>query len=115
MQVVHEADSERRVLATDVETADTLLSQARGLMFRKSFPPGSALAFRFSRPRRRDVHMLFVRFPIDVVWTVEETVTRVERLHPWRGFALGRADVLFEFPAGTAEDVAEGDVVRLVE
>ncbi|WP_255168026.1 DUF192 domain-containing protein [Natrononativus amylolyticus] len=114
MRLRHEpVDGTADVLATDVEFADSLWSQTRGLMFRESFPPGAALAFPFGRAKTRDVHMLFVRFPIDVVWAVGEVVQRVERLRPWRGYARERADLIVELPAGAAADVSEGDRVVL--
>jgi uncharacterized membrane protein (UPF0127 family) len=110
VQLVHDpADGDERVLATNVETADSLLSQARGLMFRRSIPDDYALAFQFDSVEKRDVHMLFVPFPIDVVWTVESEVGRVERLRPWLGFARARGDEIIELPAGAADDVNPGD------
>lgn len=115
MHLVHERDDERSRLATDVDTADSILSQMRGLMFRRSLPEEYALVFRFSDAGTRDVHMLFVFVPLDVLWLVDDEVVRSERLEPWRGFAVERADTLVELPAGAAADVAVGDTVRLVE
>ncbi|MXV62485.1 DUF192 domain-containing protein [Natronorubrum sp. JWXQ-INN-674] len=100
------------VLATNVDIADAILSQTRGLMFRRSLPDDYALAFRFDTAKPRDVHMLFVFFPIDAVWIADGVVQRVERLRPWRGFAREECDLLVELPAGTAADVEPGD--RLV-
>lgn len=104
---------DRRVLATDVDLADSLLSQTRGLMFRRSLPDGSALAFRFDAAKVRDVHMLFVLFPIDAVWIADGVVERVERLRPWLSFARAECDLLVELPAGTADGVEDGDRVVL--
>ena len=130
MKIVHEpaGDSEQltpddpgvsiddgEVLATTVETADSILAQARGLMFRRSLPDDYALAFRFSRAKTRDVHSLFVFVPIDVVWVANGVVTRVERLRPWRGFARATADLIVEFPAGVADGVSAGDRLELVD
>ncbi|WP_227355281.1 DUF192 domain-containing protein [Haladaptatus salinisoli] len=115
MRVVHESDGASRTLATNVETADSFLSQARGLMFRRSVPDDYALAFRFDGVAARDVHMVFVPFPLDVVWTRGGEVRRVERLRPWLGRAKAEADVMFELPAGTAKGVSSGDSVRLAD
>lgn len=112
VRVVTDPDGEREVLATDVETAASIPSQLRGLTFRRSIPDDYALAFRFDRAKTRDVHMLFVPFPIDVVWVVDDTVRRVERLRPWLGFARAEADLLVELHADAAADVGVGD--RLV-
>ncbi|WP_458206624.1 DUF192 domain-containing protein [Haladaptatus sp. NG-SE-30] len=115
MRVVHESDGRPQTLATNVETADSFLSQARGLMFRRSIPDDYALAFRFDDVATRDVHMVFVPFPLDAVWTQEGEVNRVERLSAWTGMAKSEADTLFELPAGSATNVEIGDSVRLVE
>ncbi|WP_455449640.1 DUF192 domain-containing protein [Natrinema thermotolerans] len=122
MRLVHEpasdADDEifeerTETLAMTVEVADTLVSQARGLMFRRSVPDDYALAFRFDDAAVRDLHMLFVFFPIDALWVEDGVVQRVERLRPWRSFARARADLIVELPAGSAATVNPGDRVRL--
>lgn len=115
MRLVHRHDGEHHVLANDVEVADGLLGQARGLMFRRSIPADYALVFPFDAPDTRDVHMLFVPFSIDVLWLVDDEVARKKRLRPWIGVGRGIADAIVELPAGAAADVSEGDVVELVE
>lgn len=101
------------VLATTVDLADSLVSQTRGLMFRRSVPADYALVFRFDSARVRDLHMLFVFFPIDAVWVVDGVVQRVERLRPWLGFARDRANLIVELPAGAAADIEPGDRLAL--
>ena len=113
MDLVHDPDGKRAVLASDVEIADSLLSQTRGLMFRRSIPDDYALVFRFETAKTRDVHMLFVPFPIDVLWIVDDVVRRIERLKPWRGYEREKADTIVELPAGTADRVSVGDRVVL--
>lgn len=127
MQVVHvradesavgdgeAAESRRRVLASDVDAADSLLEQARGLMFQSSIPEDYAMVFRFDDPGTRGLHMLFVPFPIDVLWLVDGEVTRCERLRPWIGLGRATADTVIELPAGAADGVEPGDVVRVEE
>ena len=117
MQLTHwPADSdEPTVLASEVEVADTLVSQARGLMFRRSIPSDYALAFRFGRPRTRGVHMVFVPFPIDVIWASDGVVGRVSQLRPWVGIGRHEADLLVELSAGAASDVTPGDRIDLCE
>ncbi|WP_265112179.1 DUF192 domain-containing protein [Halosolutus halophilus] len=113
MRLVHDpVGDDDAVLATTVDLADSLWSQTRGLMFRRSLPDEYALVFEFGTARTRDVHMLFVGIPIDAVWIVDDEVQRVERLRPWRGFAREAADRIVELPAGAAADVEPGD--RLV-
>lgn len=119
-RVVHEpADgSGERVIATEVDRATSLFSRARGLMFRPALPEGYALVMEMGtglrgRPGRQTVHMLFVRFPLDVLWLVGDEVTRAERLRPWRGLASARADRILELPAGNGDAVEPGDTVRV--
>ncbi len=104
--------TDREILATTVDLADSIVSQTRGLMFRRSIPDDYALAFQFGSTKTRDLHMLFVLFPIDAVWIVDGVVQRVETLRPWRGFAREEANLIVELPAGAAADVEPGD--RLV-
>ena len=120
MRLVHEPNTNDSrfdvgptVLARRVDVADSIASRTRGLMFRRSIPSDYALAFRFGTAKTRDLHMLFVFFPIDAVWAVDGVVRRVERLHPWRSFARDRADLIVELPAGAAADVEPGDRVTL--
>ncbi|MCU4753872.1 DUF192 domain-containing protein [Halobacteria archaeon AArc-curdl1] len=113
MRLVYDPDGSRTPLATEVETADSLLQQTRGLMFRRSVPDDYALAFRFDKPKTRDIHMLFVFTPLDVIWVEDGTVTRVETLRPWLGYARSRADLILELPAGGADGVETGAEIRL--
>jgi len=115
VHVVHEGSDGVRTLAGRVEVADSVLARARGLTFRRSVPDGYALAFPFRRAATRRLHMLFVPFPVDAVWTVDGEVTAVERLSAWTGHGAARADRVYELPAGGAEGVAAGDRVWTVE
>ncbi|UPV72925.1 DUF192 domain-containing protein [Halorussus limi] len=113
MRLVRDDGRTEQVIATEVETADSFLSQARGLMFRRSIPDEYALVFRFDEAASRDVHMVFVPFPLDVLWLRDDEVQRKERLSAWTGLAEAEADRLIELPAGSADAVSVGDEVRL--
>lgn len=116
MRVVHQsADGTTRTLATRVDVAESFRAKLRGLMFRSSIPEDYALAFEFDGPGRRSVHMLFVPFPIDVVWTLEDEVTRAKTLPAWYGLGWATGDRFLELPAGTADGVTPGDEVRFEE
>jgi len=103
------------VIATEIEIADSFVSRARGLMFRRSVPDDYGLVFQFDTPEDQDLHMVFVPFPIDAVWLVGTEVTAVKRLRPWIGLGRGTADTIIELPAGAAEDIEPGDAVELVD
>jgi len=113
VRVVHEEGD--AVLATHVEVVDSLFETFRGLRLRRSLPADGALVFRFGSIRQRDVDMLLVTFPIDVLWLVDGRVERVDTLRAWFDLALARADTLVELPAGTAAGVSPGDAVRIEE
>lgn len=115
MRLVHRWDGEHRVLASDVDVAKGPVKQALGLMFRRSIPADYALLFPFDAPDTRSVHMVCVPFPLDVLWLVDDEVTRKSRLRPWIGIGRGTADAIVELPASAADGVSEGDVVEVVE
>lgn len=116
MRVVHEPpEGPRRTLAADVETADSWLARGLGLIGRRSIPGDYALVFPFGRATRRGIHTVGVRVPIDVVWSVDDAVTRVETLPAWRGVASARADRVVEFPAGAADGVEVGDRILVTD
>ena len=110
----------RTVLASAVEHADGLWGKFMGLMGRPSLPPGAALWL----PDSNGIHMMFMRFPIDVLFVgrPEPDGARVvlsahERLPTWRGlvpFVRGARGVL-ELPAGTiaATGTTVGDRLRI--
>jgi hypothetical protein len=112
-RIVHRRDDDARVLATDVTVADSFLAKARGLMFRRSFPEGSALVFPFGSAAPRTLHMICVPFDIDAVWLRAGRVEQVARLSAWTGFGRAAADAVIELPAGAADGVREGDAVRV--
>jgi uncharacterized membrane protein (UPF0127 family) len=113
VRVVHETDGIERVLASDVDVADGLISQGLGLMFRRSIPDDYALVFPFGRPTKRGLHMLCVPFDIDAVWVVDGEVQAVKRLSAWTGRGRAKGDTVLELPAGAAEGVEAGDSVRI--
>jgi len=123
VQLVHESGDTPRILATDVDVADTMLSRMRGLMGRSSIPSSYALVFDFGTPPllnrllgtvpRRFIHMLFVRVPLDVLWLQDDEVVKTATLTPWTGIGVARADRVVELPAGSADGDAVGDTVHL--
>jgi len=112
MRLVHEsADGDRRVLASEVERADSLFAKIKGLMGKSSLPEEYALVFDFDRVSYRDVHMLFVRTPLDVIWLRDSEVVQVKTLRPWRGAGVAKADCFVELPGGAADGVKPGERV----
>jgi uncharacterized membrane protein (UPF0127 family) len=101
-------------LGAALEFGDSFGARFRGLMGRRSLPPGGGLWLTGTS----NIHMFFMRFPIDAVFLGRAASDGARRvvavhadLHPWTGivwYARG-ADVCLELPAGTA--AASGTVV----
>jgi uncharacterized protein len=107
--------AEGREVATRVEVAGSFLRRGLGLMFRAGLPPGHGLMITPCN----SIHMLFMRFPLDVAFLDREG--RVVRIYPgirpWRMSRVVRgARSALELPAGTlaAAGVEPGTVLRLV-
>ncbi len=123
-------------IALRVEVADGLWAKFMGLMGRASLPPGDALWL----PDSNGIHMMFMRFPIDVVFVgaVERgagpssnddaaasaprgevrTVLAIHRALPaWRGLVplVRGAKGVLELPVGAidAAGVQVGDLIEL--
>src|SRR4051812_42931945 len=80
--------------------ADTAPTRMRGLLGRSSLEPGEGILIKPTN----SVHMLFMRFAIDVVFVDRELAVRkvVERLRPWRMAGCRGARAALELPAGAA-------------
>ena len=80
----------------EIEIADGFLNRLLGLMGRKKLPQGHGLLLLPCN----SVHMLFMKFPIDVVYVDENFVVKkiVRNLPAWSGvsFCFG-AKAAFEF------------------
>jgi len=95
-----------QLLVAEVERADDFLGRLRGLMFRAALPREGGL---WLEPCN-SIHMLFMRFPIDVVFARRlEAPGRIEVLairgsvRPWIGmaFCFG-SELALELAAGRA-------------
>jgi len=98
------------VVATRVEVADTFVKRFFGLMGRASLAPGAAL---WLEPCA-DIHMMFMRFSIDVVFVdAQGVVLKVaSEVRPWLGVAWcsgARAAIELEAGAAARAGVAQGD------
>jgi uncharacterized protein len=80
--------------------ADTALVRMRGLLGRKSLPPGEGILLRPAS----SVHTAFMRFPIDVVFLDRDNqvVKVASDVRPWKAVAARRAKAVLELPAGEA-------------
>jgi uncharacterized membrane protein (UPF0127 family) len=73
-------------IARNVEISRTMISQVLGLMFRTHLPDDYAMIFVMKKPSSIGIHMLFMSFPIDVIFLNEEKkIMGLAHLKPWTG------------------------------
>src|SRR6476646_7540303 len=108
------------LLATELESADSLWAKFMGLMGRGALPAGAGLWL----PASNGIHMMFMRFAIDAVFLgkPDSSGTRPvlsvrERLPRWRGLVplVRGANGVLELPVGTiaASGTVVGDRISL--
>lgn len=62
------------------EVADTIIKQAKGLMFRKSLPEKEGMLFVFDREDYYGFWMMNTSIPIDIIWVnKDEEIVHIER------------------------------------
>ena len=91
-----------RVICEQVQVADGMLSRARGLLGRRSLPPGTGIVLRPGW----SIHTAFMRFPIDVVFLGEDQVVR--RIDP----ALGAFRMASSKGSREVVELAAGECAR---
>jgi uncharacterized membrane protein (UPF0127 family) len=95
------------VVCARCELADTPLKRMRGLLGRSGLGADEGMLFRPAG----SIHMMFMRFPIDVLFCDRDlVVVGIERdLKPWKTAKRKGAKVVVELPVGGAEGVDVGD------
>ena len=96
---------------------DSWLCKLRGLQFRRSLKPGEGLILvgGSDSTTGSSIHMLFVFFPIGVVWINSEGyVTHTVLARPWRLFYGSKepARYVLEGEPALLEAVKPGDKIR---
>ena len=69
----------KRKFSLDTDVCDSILSQARGLMFKKDSKP---LLFVFKTAKRRAIHSFFC-LPFVAVWFNGNKIVDVKLIKPW--------------------------------
>jgi len=92
-------------IAKNIEICRTLPSQMIGLMFRSNIPADYAMIFVMKKPASVGIHMLFMRFPIDVIFLNEKMIiVAMAHLKPWTGHkAMNKIKYIIETNPGTIE------------
>ena len=106
-----------KVIAKEVRLADTYLLKLRGLMFENRGRFNYALVFdlRGEHKFSASIHMLFVFFPIDVLYLDKnrKVVQVVRNLKPFTPLFVPQKQSAYivEIPAGKSNGIAAGDVM----
>ncbi len=92
-------------IAKNIEFAGSLASKIKGQMFRKTISDDYAMIFTFKKSSSIDVHMLFVFFPLDIIFLdKDKRITGLARLRPWLGYkAMKNIKYIIEMKTGTIE------------
>jgi uncharacterized protein len=111
------SNSEKRIIEK-VRIADSYFKKMRGLMFEKKSNFDYALVFDVGKESRlkASIHMLFVFFPIDVVYLNSEKKV-VDIVHGIKPFSLNYtpkagARYFIELPEGKAENIRLKDKIE---
>ena len=105
--------SDGTVVCECCAVADGPFTRMKGLLGRKSLPPGEGILLRPAS----SIHMWFMRFAIDAVFLDDDlrVLRVVAGLRPWRIAAQRGAKAVLELSAGEAQRrrIERGDTLRL--
>lgn len=97
------------------EIADTYRTRALGLGGRESLCPTCAMLFLFREPENLAFWMKDMRFPLDIVWLLDDKVVFIERSVSAESDEVYRSDTpanrVLEVNAGVAQNLHVGDIV----
>ena len=105
----------------EVEIADTLVSQARGLSGRERLAPGAGMLFVFNGSSRHSFWMRGMKFPLDFIWINNNRVIGITENAPVGSMEVYQppesADMVLEVVSGTVakDGIKIGDEVSLKE
>jgi uncharacterized membrane protein (UPF0127 family) len=103
--------SKGSVVSEDFVVCNGILSKARGMMFRKT---PKSMIFAFRKEKIVPLHMMFVFFPIDVLFIdKDKRIVEIKRdFRPFGYYSPEReAQYVVEMAAGMADGCDVGDVV----
>ncbi len=101
-------NSTKKVISKEITICKTPWQKLCGLMFSKP----KCLVFEFSKIKKRDFHMFFVFFPIDIAFLDEEKrIVEIKRnFLPFTTYTSKRvAKYVIETPQGMLSEVSMGN------
>jgi len=108
--------SKKFVIIKKTRLCKNIFCKAFGFMFRFK-KPEKALVFIFKNKRRIDLHMLFVFFPIDVLFLDKnkKVVDIKKNFKPFSYYASkARAEYVIELPRGSLGNTSKGDKIIII-
>ena len=103
-----------KIIASNILYADTFFKKIKGLMFRSKLDSDSVMVFIFKKPTKVNIHMLFVPFPIDIIFLdANKRIVSFKSLRAWIGFAFSKKKISYLLEANkgfiTKHNLKEGD------
>lgn len=99
--------SKNKMLTKETRFCNSKFSKIKGLMFSKKITD-KGLVFIFDKEEKWSLHMLFVFFPIDVIWLnkEKEVIDLKENFRPFSLLAKPKekANFVIELPAETIKN-----------
>ena len=97
--------TKNRIIVEKIKFCRNSLSKAKGLMFSNKIT-GTALIFPYKKEKRISLHMIFVFYPIDVIF-LDKNRRIVELKESFRPFSFyisrKKAQYIIELPDGTTK------------
>ena len=119
-QQLEVATLDGRLVALEVELADTPQEQARGLMFVKHMKPRTGMIFPMQPPRQAQFWMRNTLIPLDLIFilpggTIGQIVTRLDTSSDRVTRSIDKVSAVLELNAGEAAalNIGIGDTVRM--
>ena len=109
------------IIADDIKYCDDIFSRTKGLMFRRPLKQGQAILLEANEESilETTIHMLFVFFPIDVVWLNKDkkVVYKKANVKIFTPILAPKepAKYVLELPKGSAKHIQVGDTLKFEE
>ena len=104
-------------LLANVRVHKTFFSKLKGLMFSSPLKKQEGIILVLEQEDLLSIHMLFVFFPIDVLW-LDKTGRVVDKKENIQPFSLSHtprkpAQYIVELPAGSCKNIEIGNKIRI--
>jgi uncharacterized protein len=102
-----ENKTKKLVISDEKKICESTFSKMKGLMF--TLKP-KALVFVNNNEIPTPIHMMFMFYPIDVIWLdKDKKVVHIQKLKPWQFSESITAKYVVELPEGKAKGTSVGN------